>query len=185
MGDDRPKRSWREIDQAKEKARPRRDDRERARESASRSSSYSRYKSQLDQLFKPGGAQLPDHIRSQLGPESESSQQRRALADALKASPSDETLAAYLDAGQALPDDARVLMSLLGGKDESLMRPVLEKLLDVVESGRRPNRMLLTPTPGGRAKRRGRGRNDRPDQDGAGGARLNQDRAENDERRQA
>ena len=143
MGDDRPKRSWKEIDQAREKARPRRDEREQARNKASSSSSYSRYKSQLDQLFKPGGAQLPGHIRSQLGPQSEESQARRALFDALKAEPTEKTLEAYLSAGHELPEDPRFLMSLLAIRNEPLIRPALSKLLDVVESGKKPNRMLL------------------------------------------
>lgn len=143
MGDDRPKRSWREIDQAKEKARPRRDERERSRDSASTSASYSRYKSQLDQLFKPGGAQLPQHIRSQMGSESEASKERRALLDALRAEPNEKNLAAYLALEQPLPEEPRFLMSLLGVRDETLLQPVLQRLLDVVESGTRPNRMLL------------------------------------------
>ena len=143
MGDDRPKRSWREIDQSREKARPRRDERESARDKASSSASYSRYKSQLDQLFKPGGAQLPDHIREKMGPQDESSQERRALFDALKADPNEKNLSAYLDGEHPLPDDARFLMGLLSIRNEALIRPVLSKLLDVVETGKRPNRMLL------------------------------------------
>ncbi len=143
MGDDRPKRSWREIDQSREKARPRRDERERSRERVSNSSSYNRYKAQLNDLFKPGGSDLPDHIRAQLGPVSDESKERRALLDALRSEPSEPTLRAYLESDQPLPDDARLLMSLLAIRDEELIRPVLQKLLDVVESGKRPNRMLL------------------------------------------
>ena len=143
MGDDRPKRSWKEIDQAREKARPRRDERDRARDKASSSASYSRYKSQLDQLFKPGGAQLPEHIRAQMGPENEDTKARRALLDALRAEPSEQNLAAYLEPGHPLPDEPRFLMGLLGIRNEGLIRLVLTKLLDVVESGKRPNRMLL------------------------------------------
>ena len=143
MGDDRPKRSWKEIDQAREKAQPRRDERERSRDKASSSASYSRYKQQLDQLFKPGGAQLPDHIRSKMGPASEGGQARRALYDALKSEPTEKNLSAVLEGGHPLPDDARLLMSLLGIRNEALIQPVLSQLLDVVESGKRPNRMLL------------------------------------------
>ena len=140
MGDDRPKRSWREIDQAREKGRTRRDDRG---SSGQNTSSYSRYKSQLDQLFKPGGAQLPEHIRSQMGPQDDSAKERRALLDALRAEPSEKTLSAYVEGEHPLPEEPRFLMSLLAIRDEALIRPVLSRLLDVVESGKRPNRMLL------------------------------------------
>ena len=69
MSDDRPKKSWRELDQMRDKggSRARRDPTERSRERASKTQAYSAYKSQLDKLFTPGGAQLPEHMRAKLG----------------------------------------------------------------------------------------------------------------------
>lgn len=145
MSDDRPKKSWREIDAARDKQRgaKRRDPDERLRERASRSAAYSKYKSQLDKLFKPGGADLPESLKAKLGPTSETSQKSREAAQALRNEPSEKTLTAYLDTGAPLPDDPRLLMSLLDVRNETLVRPVLESLLDLVEGGKKPNRMLL------------------------------------------
>lgn len=145
MSDDRPKKSWREIDASRDKQRggTRRDPDERLRERASRSAAYSKYKSQLDQLFKPGGADLPESLKAKLGPASESSKKSREALEALKKDPSEKTLTAYLETGAPLPEDPRLLMSLLDLRDEALVRTVLQALLDLVETGKKPNRMLL------------------------------------------
>lgn len=146
MGDDR-KKSWREIDQQREKGgsggKRRRDDLEFARERASKSQAYRSYKSNLDKLFSGGGAQLPEHMRERLGPASEEAQHQGQLLDALKKSPGADSLRAYLDAELELPEDPRLLMSLLDIRDEALLVPVLKRLLDLVEGGKKPNRMLL------------------------------------------
>jgi hypothetical protein len=42
-----------------------------------------------------------------------------------------------------LPDDPRLLTGLLDIKNESLIGAVLKALLDLVEAGKKPNRMLL------------------------------------------
>jgi hypothetical protein len=144
--DDRPKKSWRDIDKQRDRSgggSPRRDKEESAREKASRSAAYSKYKSQLDGLFKPGGTELPESMKEKLGPVSEESKKSREVAEALRKDPSKATLTAYLESGQPLPDDPRLLVSLLDVRDESLVRPVLSALLALVEGGKKPNRMLL------------------------------------------
>lgn len=150
MGDDdRPKKSWREIDSQRDRSgggsgRRRSDPEERLRERASKSAAYSKYKANLDQLFTPGGQDLPESLKAQLGPTTETSKKQRALTDALVKSPNATTLAEYLEgAEQPLPEDPRLLMSLLDVSDESLLVPVLSALLGVVEAGKKPNRMLL------------------------------------------
>ena len=146
MSDDRPKKSWRELDRQRESgggSRSRRDPSERNRERASKTQAYSAYKSQLDKLFTPGGAQLPEHMREKLGPQSEESKARRELIEALTKDPKEATLRPLIDAGEALPEDPRLLMRLLDIRDESLLRPVLQQLLDIIEDGKKPNRMLL------------------------------------------
>jgi hypothetical protein len=144
--DDRPKKSWKEIDAARDRSggsTKRRDPEESAREKAAKSAAYSKYKSQLDKLFKPGGTELPEQMKAKLGPTSEDSKKNREAADALRKSPSEETLSAYLETGQVLPDDPRLLTGLLDIKNEALMAPVLKALLELVEAGKKPNRMLL------------------------------------------
>ena len=146
MSDDRPKKSWKEIDAARDRSgggAKRRDPDESARERAAKSAAYSKYKSQLDNLFKPGGTELPEQMKEKLGPTSEDSKKNREAADALRKGPSESTLSAYLETGQPLPDDPRLLTGLLDIKNEALMRPVLQALLALVESGKKPNRMLL------------------------------------------
>lgn len=145
MSDDRPKKSWRELDSMRDKGGSgrRRDPSERSRERASKSQAYSAYKSNLDKLFKPGGAQLPEHMRDKLGPQTEESKARAQLMSALTDKPGEDSLRAVVDAGESLPDDPRLLMRLLDVRDEGLLRPVLQQLLDIVEDGKKPNRMLL------------------------------------------
>ncbi len=146
MSDYRPKKSWKEIDQAREKGGSsgrRRDPEAWNRERISKTAAYSKYKSNLDQLFKPGGAELPESMRAKLGPASESSKEQRDLTDALKKDPNEKTLRAFLAKDFPLPEDARLLMKLLDIRDEALVRTVLEQLLEIVESGKKPNRMLL------------------------------------------
>jgi hypothetical protein len=146
VSDDRPKKSWKEIDAARDRSgggAKRRDPEESAREKAAKSAAYSKYKQQLDKLFKPGGTELPEQMKEKLGPTSEDAKKNREVADALRKSPGEATLAQYLKTGQPLPDDPRLLTGLLDVKDEELMRPVLQALLTLVESGKKPNRMLL------------------------------------------
>ncbi|MCK6546129.1 hypothetical protein L6R52_09690 [Myxococcota bacterium] len=146
MGDDRPKKSWREIDRGREKgggSSPRRDSSDREREKLEKSAAYSKYKSNLDKLFTPGGAQLPEAMRAKLGPASPEAESKRKALEALKATPSAETLSAYLATKGELPDDPRLLLALLDVKDEALLPPVLDALLALVEGGKKPSRMLM------------------------------------------
>jgi hypothetical protein len=146
MTDDRPKKSWKEIDAARDRSggvRKRRDPDETSRQKVEHSQAYSKYKANLDKLFTPGGSALPESMREKLGPTTPEAKAQRAALDALKATPNDETLKACLDAGATLPDEPRLLLSLFDVKDESLLPPVLERLLEIVEGGKKPNRMLL------------------------------------------
>lgn len=144
MGDDRPKKSWRELDQAREKGRSSRDRDDDGRRRAERSGAYGAYKAQLDKMFTPGGGGLPEHLKAQLGPTDEATAARQRASAEFKDSPSDASMESYLEAGFELPDDARFLMSTFDrlSKEENL-RAILARLLQIVESGKKPNRMLL------------------------------------------
>ena len=146
MGDDRPKKSWSEIDKLRNSSggSSRRDSTDYHRERASKTAAYSSYKSNLDKMFSPaGGLELPEHLKAKLGPTTEADKEKKALTTALKDKPTEKSLKAFLKAGLVLPEDARFLMKLLDFEKDNLLEPVLEKLLDIVESGKRPNRMLL------------------------------------------
>jgi hypothetical protein len=145
--DDRPKKSWREIDSSRDKKssrEPRRDPEERGRARVEKSAAYGKYKAQLDKLFTPGsGAALPESMRAKLGPTSEGSAEKKKLGDALRDKADGPSLKAYLDAGLELPEDARLLIRLLDVTDAALVEPVLSALLAIVEGGQKPSRMLL------------------------------------------
>ncbi len=144
MGDDR-KKSWREIDRARESGsgRPRQDPAEAKKERATKTAAYSSYKSNLDKLFKPGGAALPNSLRDKLGPPSESAQARRRLTDELNDDPGESSLRAYLDADLELPPEPRLLLRLMEVRDEQLLRSVLVALRAAISDGAKVNRMLL------------------------------------------
>jgi len=147
MSDDRPKKSWSEIDKLRSgggRANSRRDNTDYHRERVSKTAAYSSYKSNLDKMFIPGGeVALPEHLKEKLGPASETDKKSRALLDALKEKADAKSLQAVIKANLPLPEDARFLMKLLDLEQSDLLAPVLEKLLDIVETGKRPNRMLL------------------------------------------
>jgi hypothetical protein len=147
MSDDRPKKTWSEIDKLRSgsgSGSSRRDKNDYHRDQASKTAAYSSYKSNLDKMFSPGAAvELPQHLKERLGPASDADKKSRALMDALKDKADAKSLKAVLKAGLALPEDARFLMKLLDLDQNELLEPVLEKLLDIVESGTRPSRMLL------------------------------------------
>lgn len=147
MSDDRPKKSWRELDRAKDRGSSgsprRRDEAERNRERASKSAAYSQYKSKLDGLFKPGGTDLPEHMKAALGPSSEKGKAQKELTEALMRSPGKETLQAYLDAGLVLPENPRLLTQLLDTREDGLTQAVLSRLRELVDGSKKPNRMLL------------------------------------------
>ena len=138
------RKSWREIDQAKSKGSGRRpDETEQNREKASKTHAYGAYKAQLDKLFTPGGAELPESMREKLGPVSDESKAKRKALDDLKEDPSEAKLRALLEAGGSLPADPRLLMRLLDAKDPALVLPVLEQLRVLVEEGAKVSRPLL------------------------------------------
>lgn len=141
--DDRPKKSWRDIDKAREKSRERRDPDQKDRQRVEKTAAYSKYKSNLDKLFTPAGAGLPEHLRAQLGPASPEAEEKKRLTEALKATPGEATLRPFLEKGWPLPAEPRLLLGLLDLKDESLLVPVLRALLEIVEGGTKPSRMLL------------------------------------------
>lgn len=159
--DDRPRRtkSWRELDAAKDRGGRREPSShsERQREKAEKSTAYKAYKSNLEKLFTPGGAELPESLRAKLGPVDAEGKERQDALRALKESPSAETLQKVLGLGLALPDDPRLLMQLMELADESLLLPVLTALLAIVEGGKKPNRMLLLQKIGALELRLGEG----------------------------
>ena len=82
-------------------------------------------------------------MRVALGPATDQSKAQKALTEALMKLPGKETLCAFLDAGLVLPENPRLLTQLLDTRDEELTRVVLRRLVELVEGGKKPSRMLL------------------------------------------
>ncbi len=146
MSDDRPKKSWRELDKARDKSggsTRRQSQSDRDKDRASQTAAYSAYKNKLGDLFKPGGTELPEHMREALGPQTDEQKKVAALTDALRKTPNEDSLRACVEGEVELPADPRLLMSLLDVRDEALVRYVLERLTEVIEDGKRPNASLL------------------------------------------
>src|SRR5262245_42712764 len=74
--DEKPKRSWREIDKMRDGGRHRSSS-DRERERVQNSSQYTRYKQGLDRLFK--GGELPPELRAKLDPSGEGAERDEAL----------------------------------------------------------------------------------------------------------
>jgi hypothetical protein len=142
MGDDdRRKKSWREIDRNKDKS----DHVDRGKSGGrggSSNRSNSRYKSDLDKLFR-GGGNVPDRFKEMMGdlepeegtPEAE----RKAAIQALRKA-EEEGFRAFVQAvnefrksGIKMPDDENLLIRMLDHPDERVVRDVLEHYLDLAD----------------------------------------------------
>lgn len=163
-GDDRPKKSWREIDASKDRSSHRKDDRPRLGTKAAQRSSAAQqqYRSALEKLFDGGGAGatagwskvLPEMPKD---PATEGRQELlRAIRTATGRSAVEKAVAALL-ARFPLPDDPDVLTQVLVHGDDDLVRQALGKL----------DALLPLRTPAGKAvlETRLRTLEDDPDRD--------------------
>ena len=119
-------------------------DKRRSRASSAQNAASSAHRRQLEEMFSPGGKGLPEHLKAQLGPPSEERLARQEALNCWRDEPNDHHLKQLLEAGIELPADARQLMSSLDSlESEDSVRSVLSRLLEIVEGGKKPNRMLL------------------------------------------
>ncbi len=135
---DRPKKSWREIDQSKDKNRTRSESSGPGGTGSrgQRSAAYSNYKTQLNKLFDGGG--LPQLVADRLGAQNVAApaQTRKSAAAAICEAKAPKAVRAALEAYEAahgFPEDEEVLAKLLDMSDEILVLQalqVVEKLVD-------------------------------------------------------
>lgn len=132
---DRPKKSWAEIDKARDGKRSRSSgENPAARERLEKSGEYSRYKSAADAFFS--GNLLPDSLAEKVDPTGEG----RARKDALKKLTAVEdfrefnTLSKEYVEKWGLPDDPYVLDRLLGHTNEGLVLKALAEIDRLVEA---------------------------------------------------
>lgn len=138
MGDDeRRKKSWREIDRQKDRSRHT-DDGERKSRSGRNKRSSSKYKKELDKLFKSGG-NVPDRFKEMMkGLEPEEgtpeAEYREAVDKLRKADGFREFATAVMEfrkEGRPMPDDEDLLIRMLDHPDERVVRDALEHVADL------------------------------------------------------
>lgn len=136
---DKPKKSWSEIDKARDGRRTggsssgTSSDRDRAKFESS--TNYSRYKSAADKFFS--GESTPDPLKEKLDPTGSTAARQAALrklkdADDFRAF---ATVAKEYVAAHGLPEDVYLLDRLLGHPDEALVTTVLAELTRRAEAG--------------------------------------------------
>lgn len=134
--DDRPKKSWREIDKARDGKRSSSSDSppgERAK--LERSTGYSRYKSAADQFFS--GNLLPDALREKVDPTGEG----KARQDLLRKVKDAEDFRAFAQVSKeyvdkyGLPEDPYLLDRLLSHPNEGIVLKTLERFGELLRAG--------------------------------------------------
>jgi hypothetical protein len=133
--DEKPKKSWREIDQAKDKSSHRREGGGGGGGSGrgiERTQAYRSYKTQLNKLFD--GGVLPDALKDKLEEKGigTDAKQKKALTRDLVAATTPEAikaaLEAYRAATQGFPDDEEALGKLLELEDVAVVLETLSTL---------------------------------------------------------
>ena len=123
MSDDKPKKSWREIDKMRDRGGSSKRD-ARDREKFESSTGYTKYKTNLDRLFSGGLAGAP--------PEQDEEQKKLYAIEDPKAfyAAATEFLKSH-----PLPEDPRVLDRLLTHPDEDVQDKALTRLEELHKAG--------------------------------------------------
>lgn len=139
--DDRPKKSWRELDRKRDQSSHRRESTSDVRGSALRENSreYRAYKSQLDKMFSGGG--LPKALEEKLADSGagSSAKKKKELLDALKAAVKPREVRAALKAYRdehGFPEDEEALAKLVDLDDEKVVLEAMQTLERLHEEGR-------------------------------------------------
>ena len=138
--DDRPKKSWREIDQAKDTSKHHQSDRVSnfRDDRQGRSGAYRQYKSQLEKVFSGEG--LPEALKEKLG-ETEvgkrSAKKKEGLKSILDAKTprSIKTALKSFKEEHGFPEDEDVLAKLLDLSNERIVQEALDTLLHLHAEG--------------------------------------------------
>ncbi|MBI5509919.1 MAG: hypothetical protein HY903_14280 [Deltaproteobacteria bacterium] len=145
--DDRPKRSWREIDQMRDGSAHRKEPKRAGGPSprGERSQAYRSYKSQLNKLFDGGGA-LPDALKQQLEERgvAKDASKKKTLTDAIVTASTPKAVLAALEAYKAeygFPENEEVMAKLLDLSDQSIVLEAVRTIGLLKTGGRlkRPN----------------------------------------------
>ena len=148
--DDKPKRSWRDIDKKKDSSKHRQSgSKPMSQHKQARAASASKvYKSKLDAFFE-GEGKAPAHVKEKMEGLTATSAEGKARANALKAikeantsSAADKAVAAYLKKWE-LPPDFEVLSQVLTCADEDYVQDAMEIIDEIIKENRVPRRVQL------------------------------------------
>lgn len=138
--DDKPKKSWREIDQGKDQSSHRKTGKSRPSSRRSENSqAYRSYKTQLNKLFDGGGA-VPDALKEKLGeletPAGVKAEKagRQAILDSMTPRKITKAYRAYREAND-FPRDKDVIEKLLDLDDEDIILECFAVLSDMHAEG--------------------------------------------------
>ncbi len=138
---DRPRKSWREIDKARDSSRSRSSGGERpgSRDRLERSQAYREYKSSLDRFFSGSGS-APEGLKGLLDPTGAKSARTKAVEEIQKASAEDrrrwaELVKAFVEEHE-LPPDPYLLTEFLGHPRESVAAKALARLRELADGGK-------------------------------------------------
>lgn len=129
--DERPKKSWRDLDRKRDQSSHRKDTDRGASPSSMRENSreYRAYKSQLDKMFDGGG--LPEALKEKLGETATGAKAKQRkellknLTDAIKSRDVIKALRAYR-AEFGFPEDEAALAKLVDLDDDEIVLETLE-----------------------------------------------------------
>jgi len=136
--DDRPKRSWREIDKGRDKGHSRqRSQEERSQERLSRTPVYEQYKAKVSKMFE--GGDMPDMLREKLDPTGELKVRDDLLRKIKKVATEDrkawaEAVAEFV-AKYEIPDDAYLVVDWLDHPKDRVVEKALAKLEQMADAG--------------------------------------------------
>lgn len=148
--DDRPKRSWRDIDKNKDRSRHRLEDRPamNPKKQARANSASQVYRSKLDAFFD-GDGKAPAHIKEKLETIKDSSadgKQRlkalKAIKDATTSAAADKAVGAYLKQWE-IPPDYDVLAQVLTCGEESYVETAMGVIGKMLADKRIPRQAAL------------------------------------------
>ncbi|HCF60371.1 MAG TPA: hypothetical protein DFS52_20520 [Myxococcales bacterium] len=136
--DERPKRSWSEIDKLRDKAHSRGQSRDqRAQERVQRNPAYGQYKAQVSKMF--GGGEIPEMLREKLDPTGELKARDDLLKRIKKLAPEDRK--AWADAVREyvekfeLPEDVYLLGEWLDHPRDQVVEKTLGELEQLAADG--------------------------------------------------
>jgi hypothetical protein len=148
--ENKPKRSWREIDKKKDSSKHRQSDsKPMSSHKKARAASASKvYKSKLDAFFD-GEGKAPAHVKEKVDVLHATSGEGKARAGALKAikeantsSAADKAVAMYLKEWE-FPPDFDVLSQILICSDEDYVLNAMELIDKIIKENRVPRRVQL------------------------------------------